>query len=175
MMRHYNVIRQITVASIVSWKDAIHYPGMEDKKHKALLIFVLLQAWPDYCGYVIKAVCFITEHEHYSLTLCTVFSKPIRARRRRPAHPCKIRIFTFHCHVQWILIWLLWFNTVACEQFRTWVLNGFVNILRDFSHYVIWSTLTGALIADLCSWRQVPLAPQTLVRPKAKNQRNVTC
>lgn len=110
--------------------------------------FFLFQTWHAYCRFIIEAACFISKLKHYSWALCTAFSKPIRARR--PAHPCKGWIFTFHCHVQWILMWPLQFNTTtSSQQFHAQLLNGFVNLLEDFPHYPIWSALTGARLSPL--------------------------
>lgn len=89
----------------------------------------------DHCKFIIKAACFITELGHYSRALCTIFSKPIRARRRAPAHPRKDGIFTFQHRARWILIWLLWFNAAALLSVSHGLPNGFVNVLRDFCHY----------------------------------------
>lgn len=89
----------------------------------------------DHCKFIIKAACFITELGHYSWALCTIFSKPIRARWRAPAHPRKDGIFTFQHRTHWILIWLLWFNTAALLSVSHELPNGFVNVLRDFCHY----------------------------------------
>lgn len=109
--------------------------GEQEQKRTRLMFKLLFKHGLDHCKFIIKAACFITELGHYSRALCTIFSKPIRARWRAPAHPRKDGIFTFQHRARWILIWLLWFNTAALLSVSHELPNGFVNVLRDFCHY----------------------------------------
>lgn len=106
-----------------------------EQKRTRLMSELLFKHRLDHCKFIIKAACFITELGHYSRALCTIFSKPIRARWRALAHPRKDGIFTFHHLACWILIWLLWFSAAALLSVSHELPNGFVNIPRDFWHY----------------------------------------
>lgn len=110
--------KTVAFAPSPEWEPSI--PGEENKMHPAyvLLLFFFFKHGLHYCRFIIKAACFITEHKHYSWALCTIFSKPIRAWWRGPAHPRKDGIFTFQCHVRWILIWLPRFNVLPRYQFH---------------------------------------------------------
>lgn len=109
--------------------------GEGEQKRTRLMFELLFKHGLGHCRFIIKAPCFITELGHYSRALCTIFSKPIRARWRASAHPRKDGIFTFQCRARWILIWLLRFKAAASRSVSRQLPNGFVNVLRDFCHY----------------------------------------
>lgn len=119
--------------------------GKQEQKRTRLMLELLFKHGLNHCKFIIKAACFITELGHYSRALCTIFSKPIRARWRAPAHPRKDGIFTFQHRARWILIWLLWFNTAALLSVSHELPNGFVNVLRDLCHY------TGLVSSGRCN------------------------
>lgn len=109
--------------------------GDEEQKRTRLMLELPFKHGLDHCKFIIKAACFITELGHYSRALCTIFSKPIRAQWRAPAHPRQDGIFTFQRRARCILIWLLCFNTAASLLVSHKLPNGFVSVLRDFCHY----------------------------------------
>lgn len=179
MMRQAGIWKKRKTVAVKEEKTSALDEG--EQKRTRLMFELLFKHRLDHCRFIIKAACFITELGHYSRALCTIFSKPIRAWWRAPAHPRKDGIFTFQRRARWILISLLRFNAAASHSGSRELPNGFVNVLRDFCHYprpwsaLAWQVQRVSSVIVVLRCRAPPPSPTPRHRSGPRqNQRN-TC